>query len=107
MKLLYYVLHIETNRHNWPTEHFQDILQEFNTLFATQQGGHCFALCEDSCDMKLYKEFDGNFNFHHYTAYIQQTSDKEHDVLNLYHSVANSGEVIIVNNLEKWGISIN
>lgn len=103
MKLLYYVLHIETNRHNWPTIHFQNILQEFNTMFATQQGGHCFALCEDSCDMKLYRKFNEDYNFHHYATNIQQTSDKEH-MIHLYHMVKNSGEVIIVDKLKKWGI---
>lgn len=54
MKLIYYVLHIETNRYDVDVKLFMNILEEFHVIFATCRGGFCKALCEDSENMKLY-----------------------------------------------------
>lgn len=101
MKLQYYVLHIDTNSHNWPTNGFKNLLDDFfDTILAVQRGGQCFALCEDSCDLKLYREYERNYNFYYIIAYIEQISDREH-VDDLYHALKFRGEVI-VDNSEKW-----
>lgn len=103
MKLQYYILHIETNRYSINPNYFFNILENYNTIFATQQDGACKALCEDSSSIKLHNNFIEN-EYYQYTCLVSVTEIHEgEEMLNLYEIVKTSGEVI-VDNLQKWVI---
>lgn len=101
MKLQYYILHIDYNRYTIDPNIFLNILENYETIFAAQQGALCKALCEDSSYLKLHNNFIENVHFHHNcVVYITEIHERE-EMLNLYEIVKNGGEVILDNN-KKW-----
>lgn len=92
MKLTYYVLIIDTNRHSVNHNRFTYILEEFDVIFATHQDGRCKALCEDQENWKLYREF--NHDRYESVHMIMHSSNPEH-LLDMYQFVNDDGATIV------------
>ena len=92
MKLAYYVILIETNRHSVNIRRFTNILENFDLVFATYQGGRCKALCEDQEQWKLYREF--NHDQYDSVTIIMHTSNRDH-LLDMYQFVNDGGTTIV------------
>lgn len=109
--LTYYVLPIETNRHDVDRRRFKEILEHCYVIFVTSESGCCKALLEDSSNLKLFNNFILN-NYHHTTTtttiillYDNVNIAFESDIESGYQFV-NDGSSIIIVQMLKWQIKM-
>lgn len=61
MKLVYYIIKIDRNSFTEDIHYYMKVLINLNVIFATYENGVCWAVCEDSSLLHLYKDLLESF----------------------------------------------